>query len=55
MRVAQILEVGRIDREEAAEHHRLGRLEARQRARQGGASSVMVSPTRVSRTCLIER
>ncbi len=31
--IAQILEVRRIDREQAAEHHRLRRLEARQRLR----------------------
>ena len=30
-RLAQILEVGGIDREQTAEHHRLRRLEARQR------------------------
>ena len=30
-RLAQILELGRIDREQAAEHHRLRRLEAGQR------------------------
>ncbi|MPL67355.1 hypothetical protein SDC9_13046 [bioreactor metagenome] len=34
-RVAQRLEIIRIDREEAAEHHRLRRLEARQRRRAG--------------------
>ncbi len=32
-RRAQLLEVGGVDREEAAEHHRLRRLEARQRFR----------------------
>ena len=30
-RLAQILEIGGIDREQPAEHHRLRRLEARQR------------------------
>jgi hypothetical protein len=30
-RIAQLLEIGGIDREEAAEHHRLDQLEARQR------------------------
>ena len=30
-RGAQVLELGRVDREEAAEHHRLRGLEARQR------------------------
>ncbi len=51
---AQVLEVGGVDREQAAEHHRLRRLEAGQRV--GGRacwSSVMVSPTRVSATSLI--
>ena len=32
-RLAQVLELGGIDREQAAEHHRLRRLEARQRLR----------------------
>ena len=53
-RGAQILEIGGVGREEAAEHDRLRRLEAGQRL--GGRalrSSVIVSPTRVSATCLI--
>ena len=54
-RGAQVLEVGGVDREQAAEHHRLRRLEAGQRRRRSGLrSSVMVSPTRVSATSLIE-
>ncbi len=53
-RGAQVLELGRVDREQAAEHHRLRRLEAGQRRRGAArASSVMVSPTRVSATSLI--
>ena len=32
---AQVLEIGGVDREEAAEHHRLHGLEARQRLRRG--------------------
>ena len=45
-RFAQILEIGRIDREQAAEHHGLRRLEAGQRRRRAGLrSSVIVSPT----------
>ena len=54
-RLAQILELARIDRKQAAEHHRLRRLEAGERRRRRGFfSSVTVSPTRVSATCLIE-
>ena len=37
---AQVLEVGGVDREEAAEHHRLRRLEARQRRRRCAAALV---------------
>ena len=36
---AQVLEIGGVDREEAAEHHRLGRLEAGQR--RGGRAAVL--------------
>ena len=53
-RGAQVLEVGGVDREEAAEDHRLHRPEAGQRGSAGRRSSVMVSPTRVSATSLIE-
>ncbi len=53
-RLAQILEARRIDGEETGKHHGLRRLEAGQGARPAGFfSSVTVSPTRVSATCLI--
>ena len=52
-RVAQILELRRVDREQAAEHHLLRRLEAGQGVGVPLRSSVMVSPTWVSATCLI--
>ncbi len=52
--VAELLEVGGVDREEAAEHDRLDQLEAGEGLRRrGGLASVMVSPTRVSATSLI--
>ena len=53
-RLAQILEARRIDREETGKDDRLRRLEARQGASAAGRfSSVTVSPTRVSATCLM--
>ena len=52
--VAQRLEVGGVDREEAAEDHGDRGLEAGERVVAPLRSWVMVSPTRVSRTCLIE-
>ena len=53
--LAQIVELAGVDREQPAEHHRLSRLEAFQRRLGARArSSVIVSPTRVSATCLIE-
>ena len=52
---AQVLEVGGVDREQAAEHHRDARAGSRAAAAPIGLrSSVMVSPTRVSATSLIE-
>jgi hypothetical protein len=51
--VAELLEVGGVDREQAAEDHRLDFLEAGQRFAAGRLASVMVSPTRVSATSLI--
>ena len=52
--VAQLLEIGGVDREEAAEDDRLDLLEAGQRLRAPGLrASVIVSPTRVSVTSLI--
>ena len=53
MRITQVLEPRRIDGKEAGEDDRLGRLEARQRRRRRPGSSVTVSPTRVSATCLM--
>jgi hypothetical protein len=53
-RVAQVLEIVGVDGEEAAEDDRHRGLEARQRRFGGLRSWVIVSPTRVSRTCLID-
>jgi hypothetical protein len=53
--VAEVLEVGGVDGEEAAEDDRLRGLEAGERSVAPLRSWVMVSPTRVSRTCLIWR
>ena len=51
---AQILEIRGVDRKQPAEHHLHRRTEAGQRRGDGLLSSVMVSPTRVSATSLIE-
>jgi len=51
--VAQILELRRVGREQAAEHNLLRRLEAGKGGESAFLSSVMVSPTCVSATCLI--
>ena len=52
--VAQVFEFGGIDGEEAAEHHRLRGLKPGRRVSAPLLLGVIVSPTRVSRTCLIE-
>jgi hypothetical protein len=53
-RRAQVLELRGVDREQSAEHDRDGRTKAGQGSLTGLLSSVMVSPTRVSATSLIE-